>query len=277
MKKFYLIATSLLASTIVIAAVLMVFAKPQEKTQKKAHRAEKISSRVKYGSMSIEALPPGESLPPISAKGKAIIESRVLAFPRTIDGSGPPDIWADADQPTDPVAAAIRPWQPILLKYPNGFVLNREYRHPDEPTLHNWKEQIEDQEKYNASFYGGVKWQLININGYEALARENVPDDGRKYAFPRGANVQWYVKPFLYVLWSPDDTPLKEVIPVVEKITEFANKNVPSDLPPYAANNPYGYDLPNTNQYGTDNPQPQSVSPPIDSGHPQSDGIYGLP
>lgn len=178
-------------------------------------------------------------------------------------GSGPPAIWADANQPANAAGAATISFQTLELKYPNGFELIREYRYPDDATINNFKARIEQDKENDASFYGGVTWQLIDINGHEALARENIKDDGVNG--PGGANIEWYVKPFLYTLTGGSDMPLAKVIPAAQEITDFANKNIPQTLPPYAVTvPPYGYDESILRNQAGDNiqaPQPANGSP----------------
>lgn len=272
MKKSRLIIVSLIVAIIVVAAVNVIL--HRQATEKhslansKVTKIQKKRSRSKSISGSLEGMTPGESILPLSTTNSDIVVKRVKPFPQTLMGSDPPALWADANQPTNAVGAAIIAFQSIELKYPNGFVLERDYRYPDDPTLHNWKAQVEQGQKEHVTYFGGVSDQLIDINGHEALARENIPDDGQSHAFPRGGNIQWYVKPFLYVLWGPNDMPLAKVIPAAEEITTFADKNIPQDLPPYAANTPYGYDQSILTNQGNVNPAPPQapVSPPGNAG-----------
>lgn len=261
-KSRLIIISSLIISLVALIALALVISKPVLKT--KTSRLAK-GDRSGQLSGSLNSYRPGDKFPPewtpISPENRAKAMARFIAFPQTIAGSGPPNISGDWEG-GDP---AIGRYATIELLYPNGYYLTREYRHPDDQTIRNNKEIIEAMQKEHATFYGGVTYQLGDINGHEALVTPPIAYDVNTRTPAKGVTIRWYVQPFLYNLYGPVGVPMDKVVAAAQEITEFADKNVPPDLPPYAANTPSGYLFPDETT-GTPT-APLEVGPPPSGTH----------
>lgn len=263
MKKKLVIIVLLVASLSLVLLAVTFIVNPASKTQKEPSRAKKQQNKNPIG--SLESSPKRAKFNPdwrpMSDADRERANASVIPFPQTLAGAGPPYVGGSWGGDGDP---AIARFAQLELVYPNDFYLIREYRHPADLTIpseeHN-KLKIENMRKEHATFYGGVIYQRVDIGGHDALLRPRIEESDTAPAV--GVTISWYAQPFKYVLFGPVDMPMEKVIAAAKEITDFANKNVPPSLPPYAANTPSGFLFP-----GETTGTPPEILPTAPAGTP---------